>query len=153
MRHTLLANVGCLAVFQVSGCDVRELVWELGRERLTKDDIVSQPVHHCYVRATVGTERLPVFSMTVRKPDLGDSLRAARIRRAASAYVTPVRELEAQQAERQRAVAEFREQTESLHQAEQPQPPRPKTTRARPKTRDRLRQPQRSATETIGEQQ
>ena len=153
MRHTLLANVGCLAVFQVSGCDVRELVWELGRERLTKDDIVSQPVHHCYVRASVGTERMPVFSMTVRKPDLGDSLRAARIRRAASAYVTPVRELEAQQAERQRAVAEFREQTESLHQAEQPQPPRPKTTRARPKTRDRLRQPQRSATETIGEQQ
>ena len=153
MRHTLLANVGCLAVFQVSGCDVRELVWELGRERLTKDDIVSQPVHHCYVRATVGTERLPVFSMTVRKPDLGDPLRAARIRRAASACVTPVCELEAQQAERQRAVAEFREQTESLHQAEQPQPPRPKTTRARPKTRDRLRQPQRSATETIGEQQ
>ena len=43
-----------------------------------------------------------MFSMTVRKPDLGDPLRAARIRRAASAYVTPVRELEAQQAERQR---------------------------------------------------
>ena len=84
--------------------------------------------------------------MTVRKPDLGDPSRAARIRRAASACVTPVCELEAQQAERQRAVAEFREQTESLHQAEQPQPPRPKT-------RDRRRQPQRSATETIGEQQ
>ena len=146
MRHTLLANVGCLAVFQVSGRDARELVWELDRERISEEDIVSQPVHHCYVRATVGTERLPAFSMAVRKPDFGDPLRAARIRRAASACVTPVCELEAQQAERQRAVAEFREQTESLHQAEQPQPPRPKT-------RDRRRQPQRSATETIGEQQ
>ena len=151
MRHTLLANVGCLAVFQVSGCDVRELVWELGRERLTKDDIVSQPVHHCYVRATVGTERLPEFSMTVRKPDLGDPERAARIRAAASAYVTPLEALETQQAQRRRAVAEFRKGIESLHQSEQ-SPPLANPTRARPKTRDRRRQPERTATETNGEQ-
>ena len=30
MQDTLLANVGCLAVFQVSGSDARRLVWELG---------------------------------------------------------------------------------------------------------------------------
>ena len=113
MRHTLLANVGCLCVFQVSGEDARQLVWELGRERVSEEDIVSQPVHHCYVRATVGTERMPVFSMTVRKPEPGDPLRAARIREASSAYVTSARELERRQAERQRAVAEFRERMEA----------------------------------------
>ena len=55
MRDTLLANVGCLAVFQVSGSDARHLVWELGKERVSEDDITSLPVHQCYVRATVGT--------------------------------------------------------------------------------------------------
>ena len=35
MRDTLLANVGCLAVFQVAGNDARTLVWELGKERVT----------------------------------------------------------------------------------------------------------------------
>ena len=152
MRHTLLANVGCLAVFQVSGCDVRELVWELGRERLTKDDIVSQPVHHCYVCATVGAERLPAFSMAVRKPEFGDPERAARIRAAASVYVTPLEALETQQAERRRAVAEFRKGVESLHQSEQ-SPPLANQTSARPKSRDRRRQPERDATETIGGEQ
>ena len=67
MRDTLLANVGCLAVFQVAGSDARQLVWELGKERVTEDDITSLPVHHCYVRATVGIERMPAFSMMVRK--------------------------------------------------------------------------------------
>ena len=33
MRDTLLANVGCLAVFQVAGNDARQLVWELGNGR------------------------------------------------------------------------------------------------------------------------
>ena len=35
MRDTLLANVGCLAVFQVAGNDARTLVWELGKDRVT----------------------------------------------------------------------------------------------------------------------
>ena len=34
------------------GRDARELVWELGRERLSEDDVVCQPVDHRYVRAT-----------------------------------------------------------------------------------------------------
>ena len=72
MRDTLLANVGCLAVFQVAGNDARTLVWELGKDRVTEDDITSLPVHHCYVRATVGKERMPAFSMMVRKPEDGD---------------------------------------------------------------------------------
>ena len=83
MQDTLLANVGCLAVFQVAGSDARRLVWEPGKDRVSEDDITSLPVHQCYVRATVGTERLPVFSMMVRKPEPGDPEVAAGIREAA----------------------------------------------------------------------
>ncbi len=118
MRHTLLANVGCLCVFQVSGADARELVWELGRERLSEEDLVGQPAHHCYVRASVGVERLPAFSMSVRKPEPGDPLRAARIREAARSYVTPVDLLEAQQAERQRQVTRYRDELAQLSATE-----------------------------------
>ncbi len=93
MRDTILANVGCLAVFQVAGNDARQLVWELGRDRVSEEDIVSLDVHHCYVRATVGTERLPAFSMMVRKPEDGDPAVADRIRAAADAYTLPARGL------------------------------------------------------------
>ena len=89
MRDTLLANVGCLAVFQVAGSDARQLVWELGKDRVSEDDIVSLDVHHCYVRATVGKERMPAFSMMVRKPEDGDSAIADRIRAASTAYTLP----------------------------------------------------------------
>ena len=99
MRDTILANVGCLAVFQVAGSDARQLVWELGKERVTEDDITSLPVHQCYVRATVGTERMDAFSMAVRKPEPGDVERAGRIRAAASSYVTAARDIAAGNAE------------------------------------------------------
>ncbi len=89
MRDTLLANVGCLAVFQVAGNDARQLVWELGKDRVSEDDIVSLDVHHCYVRAIVGKERMPAFSMMVRKPEDGDPAIAERIRAAATAYTLP----------------------------------------------------------------
>ena len=89
MRDTLLANVGCLAVFQVAGNDARQLVWEMGKDRVSEDDIVSLDVHHCYVRATVGTERMPAFSMIVRKPEDGDTGVARRIRAATAAYTLP----------------------------------------------------------------
>ena len=95
MRDTLLANVGCLAVFQVSGSDARHLSWELGRERVTEDDITSLPVHHCYVRATVGTERMDAFSMMVRKPGDGDPGVAERVRAVAETYLTPAADVAA----------------------------------------------------------
>ena len=99
MEATLLANVGCLAVFQVAAADARQLVWELGKERVSEEDITSQPVHHCYVRATVGTERLPAFSMAVRKPTPGDPETAARIREAASEYAIPAEAVASREAE------------------------------------------------------
>ena len=111
MRDTLLANVGCLAVFQVAGNDARQLVWELGKDRVSEDDIVSLDVHHCYVRATVGTERMPAFSMMVRKPEGGDPAVAERIRAAATAYTRSARDvsgISAAEAEGGRKVSEYR---------------------------------------------
>ncbi len=117
MRDTLLANVGCLAVFQVAGSDARTLVWELGKERLTEDDITSLPVHHCYVRATVGTERMPAFSMMVRKPEEGDPAVAARIREAATAYTVSARQADYADADGHRKVGDFRKGVDDLEKA------------------------------------
>ena len=117
MRDTLLANVGCLAVFQVAGSDARHLVWELGKDRVTEEDIVSLPVHHCYVRATVGKERMDAFSMEVRKPEGGDRDRADRIRRASSAYTVSAQQLAYAEAEGHGRVEEFRKGVEVLSES------------------------------------
>ena len=114
MRDTLLANVGCLAVFQVAGNDARTLVWELGKDRVTEEDVVSLPVHHCYVRATVGTERMDAFSMQVRRPEKGDMERTARIRSAASAYTVSTQQIAYGEAEGHRKVHEYRKGVEEL---------------------------------------
>ena len=116
MRDTLLANVGCLAVFQVAGSDARHLVWELGKDRVTEEDIVSLPVHHCYVRATVGTERMDSFSMEVRKPEGGDREGADRIRRASSAYTVSAQQLAFAEAQGHGKVEEFRRGVETLNE-------------------------------------
>ena len=120
MRDTLLANVGCLAIFQVAGSDARQLVWEMGKDRVSEEDIVSLPVHHCYVRATVGKERMPAFSMMVRKPEPGDPKMAARIRKAASSYLTSSDEISAQQAEGRKRVEDYRRATEEFRTGQEP---------------------------------
>ena len=118
MRDTILANVGCLAVFQVAGSDARTLVWELGKDRVSEDDVVSLPVHHCYVRATVGTERMPAFSMEVRKPEEGDPSVADRIRAATQGYTVSARQGDYADAEGHEKVDEFHKGVEALEQAE-----------------------------------
>ena len=133
LRDTLLANVGCLAVFQVAGADARQLVWELGRDRVSEDDITSLPVHHCYVRATVGTERLPAFSMLVRKPTPGDAAIAARIRAAAAGYTTRMQEIAAGELESKQRVEVFRKELTAITAGEAPAtaPEPPKAPRRR----------------------
>ena len=120
MRDTLLANVGCLAVFQVAGNDARQLVWELGKERVSEDDVTSLDVHHCYVRATVGAERMPAFSMMVRKPEEGDPAVARRIRDAASAYTLSDRDLSIAGVGGQQKVSEYRRLLAERNQANGP---------------------------------
>ena len=111
MRDTLLANVGCLAVFQVAGNDARTLVWELGKDRVTEDDITSLSVHHCYVRATVGIERMPAFSMMVRKPEDGDP--------AVAAYTVSARQTDYADADGHKKVGDYRKGVEDLEKARQ----------------------------------
>ena len=138
MRDTLLANVGCLVVFQVAGNDARTLVWELGKDRVSEDDIVSLPVHHCYVRATVGKERMPAFSMMVRKPEEGDPAVAARIRAAASAYTVPAPQIAYGDAEGDLKVEEFRRAVEDpKSDDEQRQKPEAEPERRRRRSRRR----------------
>ena len=108
MRQTLLANVGCLAVFQVAASDARQLVDELGTDRVTQDDITSLPVHQCYVRATIGTRRMPAFSMEVRKPEPGNADTARRIRKATQEYTTGHPTLKARDTSLDRLVADYR---------------------------------------------
>ena len=117
MRDTLLANVGCLAVFQVAGNDARQLVWEMGKDRVTEDDIVSLPVHHCYVRATVGKERMPAFSMMVRKPEEGEPGVAARIREAVSAYTLSAQDISFADAPARKKVRDFKDRAADLENA------------------------------------
>ncbi len=121
MRDTLLANVGCLAVFQVAGNDARQLVWELGKERVTEDDITSLPVHQCYVRATVGTERMDAFSMKVARPEGGDPERAERIRAESERYLTAARDLAEREAGMQALVDRYRKELEELRKKQQSQ--------------------------------
>ena len=121
MRDTLLANVGCLAVFQVAGSDARQLVWELGKERVTEDDITSLPVHQCYVRATVGTERMDAFSMKVAKPEPGDPERAARIREEAESYLTTARDIDEGDADLRDLVDRYRRELDELRNGRDPQ--------------------------------
>ena len=133
MQDSIMSNVGCLAVFQVAGNDARTLVWELGKDRVSEDDITSLPVHHCYVRATVEKERLPVFSMAVRKPEAGDPEVAARIRAATGGYATPVKEIAAGQAESERLVEQYRAAIAALERGNKTPP----SNGAAPKKRDK----------------
>ena len=138
MRDTILANVGCLAVFQVAGNDARTLVWELGKDRVSEDDIVSLPVHHCYVRATVGKERMPAFSMMVRKPEEGEPDVAARIREAATAYTVSAPQIAYGDAEGDLKVEEFRRGVEDpKSDGEQRQKPEAEPERRRRRSRRR----------------
>ena len=133
MQDSIMSNVGCLAVFQVAGNDARTLVWELGKDRVSEDDITSLPVHNCYVRATVEKERLPVFSMAVRKPEAGDPEVAARIRAATGGYATPVKEIAAGQAESERLVEQYRAAIAALERGNKTPP----SNGAAPKKRDK----------------
>ncbi|MDE2940179.1 MAG: hypothetical protein OXR67_14885, partial [Chloroflexota bacterium] len=106
----------------VAGSDARQLVWELGKDHVSEDDVVSLDVHHCYVRATVGAERMPPFSMMVRKPEPGSLAVAHRIRDGASAYLTPETEIAAQQERGRQRVHEYRREVERIRQSQNPPP-------------------------------
>lgn len=143
LRGTLLSNVGCLAVFQVAAEDARLLAWELGKDRISEDDIISQRVHHCYVRATVGEERLAAFSMDVKEPEKGRPEIAARVRAGTVDYTSSPEEMAAREAEAEKLVEQFRAELEALQDGggeapTQPEkPPAPQQTKRRRRRKHR----------------
>ena len=149
MQDTLLANVGCLAVFQVAASDARQLIGELDRERLDEEDLVSLPAHHCYVRATVDGLRQPTYSLGVREPEEGSAAAAERVLARAEAYTTSAEVIASQDPEIERMAQEFREELEREEEQQQeestPPPPRvgngtagqPGAKRKKPRTRRR----------------
>ncbi|MDE2861061.1 MAG: hypothetical protein OXL35_06180, partial [Chloroflexota bacterium] len=68
--------------------------------------------------ATVGTERMPAFSMEVRKPEEGDPSVADRIRAATQGYTVSARQGDYADAEGHEKVDEFHKGVEALEQAE-----------------------------------
>ena len=93
---------------------------ELGKDRVSEEDITSLPLHHCYVRATVGTERLPAFSMAVRRPERGNPYTAALIRATTAAYTTAVRDIAETDAGARKLVDRFHEGLAALKDGEVP---------------------------------
>ena len=75
------------------------------------------------MRATVGTERMPPFSMMVRRPEDGDPAVAQRIRAATTAYTLPARGLAALtegDADGEQKVNEYRRMLGEMQGAGQP---------------------------------
>ena len=88
---------------------------------MSEDDITSLPVHQCYVRATVGKERMAAFSMLVRKPKEGDIHTADRIRGEAETYLTAASDMAEREAGLQDLVGRYRQELEKLGNGREPE--------------------------------
>jgi DNA helicase HerA-like ATPase len=88
LRSTVLSNVDHLFAFTMSGEDAR-LLHELNG--IGEDDITNLDDFTCYARLSVGGRRLPVFSLRLDPPTVGDQERAQHIRtRSRQCYARPV---------------------------------------------------------------
>ena len=76
LRASLLTNIDHLFAFAMDAEDARHVKLE----GVEPEDIVNLDNYMCYVRAQLGTQRLPVFSMTLDPPELGDPVGARNIR-------------------------------------------------------------------------
>ncbi len=151
MRDTVLATVGCLAAFQMAGTDARQLVWELGKERVSEDDVTSLDVHQCYVQATVGAQRMDALHAGAPagagEPGGGPAV-ARRIRDLALGYLTAPEDIGPQDDEMRKLVEKYRAELEQLRQGpgcrreNQASPPaQPKPTNRRNQRSRRQGQP------------
>jgi len=97
MRDSILANAGCLCVFQVNAVDAKRLLPELDSERLDEEDITGLAAHNCYGRLDLGGPRPEYFSMRLLPPQPGNSAISEAIRLASDAYTRPQSEVAAEQ--------------------------------------------------------
>ena len=79
-----------LYAFAVSAEDARTLVRELD-EVITATDLINQDDFHCYAKLTLAGRRLPVFSLALDPPPVGEHAVAAELRaRARLRYARPL---------------------------------------------------------------
>jgi hypothetical protein len=81
-----LANIDTLAVFQTSGRDARELVWELGDESVQAHYIVNLPDHVCFLKTQRDGKPLPVMRVDLDDAPEGNADTARAIRERAHRY-------------------------------------------------------------------
>jgi hypothetical protein len=87
LRSTVLSNVDHLFAFAMSGEDAR-MLHEL--DGIEEDDITNLDDFICYAKLSLGGRRLPVFSLRLDPPAIGDHERAQRIRmRSQQRYAHP----------------------------------------------------------------
>jgi hypothetical protein len=77
LRPTVLSNVDHLFAFAMSGEDAR-MLHEL--DGIEEDDITNLDDYTCYAKVSLGGRRLPVFSLRLDPPLIGDPEVARRIR-------------------------------------------------------------------------
>jgi len=94
LLDTTLANIDTLAVFQTSGRDARELVWELGEESLKARHIVNLPDHACFLKTQRDGKPLPVLRVELLPPPEGDQAVAREVRRRSHRYTVDAAEAE-----------------------------------------------------------
>jgi hypothetical protein len=87
LRSAVLANVDHLFAFAMSGEDAR-LLHEL--DGIEEDDITTLDDFTCYTRLSLDGRRLPVFSLRLDAPPIGDREQTQRIRmRSQQRYARP----------------------------------------------------------------
>ncbi len=97
MRETILANLGCLMVFQVNSTDATLLKHELKSDSISEEDILRLPPHHCYGRVNLD-DRVEFFSMETLPPGPGDPTIRELVRQTSAHYTTPAAVLDTRQA-------------------------------------------------------
>lgn len=83
LRATVFANLDGLFVFHVSAEDAQYLVRELGAE-VDVHDLGALGEYRCYVRISVGGERLPTFSVRLDPPPAPDPILAGQLAAASA---------------------------------------------------------------------
>ncbi len=80
LKDGVLANVGGIVCYQMSGGDARIIADQVGRESgITETDLVSLDPYYAYVKLTTGESSLPPFAIRTREPDAGDPAAAQLI--------------------------------------------------------------------------
>jgi hypothetical protein len=94
LLDTTLANIDTLAVFQTSGRDARELVWELGDENLKAHHVVNLPEHACFLKTQRDGNPLPVMRVDLMDAPRGDEKTAEALWQRCHRYTVDAREAE-----------------------------------------------------------